>query len=87
MFEHSVRDLAKKWKLLICASRNLMNFHFDVQSRSGMRGIVLFGGLTFFFLCFLAVRAYAQTFIAHYLLASFGNKYNVGKLALSGSVA
>ena len=87
MFERSVRDVATKRQLLIYAHRNLINFHFDVQSRSGMRGIVFFRGLIFSFLCILTVRTYKYTFHPHYLVIFIGNTYNAGKVVLSGPVA
>ena len=79
MFERSVCDLATKRQLLIHAFRNLINFHFGVQSRSGMRGIVFFRELIFSFSCLLAVRAHECTFHPHYLLIFIGNSYNTGK--------
>ena len=87
MFERSVRDVATKRQLLIYAHRNLINFYFDVQSRSGMRGIVFFRGLIFSFLCLLAVRAHECTFHPHYLLIFIGNSYNAVKVTFSGPVA
>ena len=87
MFERGVPDLITKRQLLINAFRNLTNFCFDVQSRSGMRGIVFFRGLIFSFLCLLAVRAHKHTFHPHYLLIFFENTHDVGKLTLSGPVA
>ena len=82
VFEHGVRDSGKKIELLILSHTDFTNVSFNVCSRSPMRAIHFFIGVTLLFVCILVVRANDIRFDTHYCTYFYENCHITTNVAM-----
>ena len=80
--EHGVRDFSKKIELLFLSHTDFTNVVFSVCSRSQMRAIHFFFGVTLLFGCIFVVRANDIRFDTHYCTYFYENCYITTNVAM-----
>ena len=82
VFEHGVRDSGKKIELLILSHDDFTNFLFNACSRSPMRAIHFFIGVTLLFGCIFVMHTNDTRFDTHYCTYFDENCYITTNLAM-----